>query len=118
MRLSIKYDISVNYYVRTELPRKRDKLQGLKKSYIEKQAISQRLQVRASQLNDDIAALQTTTEKHLVAFETQHALRLEEIAALAVTFQESRANRDAKYQELQALQMQKGTTKHTINYFS
>lgn len=67
-----------------------------------------RLKNRAAGFREDIAALQTAAGKHLVAFETQNALRTEELESLAVTFQERRAHRDAKYQELQALHKQKG----------
>lgn len=80
----------------------------LEGSYIQQLILMRRLKNRIEEFTGEIAALQTTAEKHLVVFETQNTLRDEEIASLSATFQEKRAHRDAKYQELQALQKQKG----------
>jgi len=94
--------------MQAELPHQKDKLLRLEGSYIPQLILLRRLKNRISEVSGDIAALQTTAEKHLVAFETQNALRGEEIASLSTTFQEKRAYRDATYQVLQALQKQKG----------
>ena len=80
----------------------------LEDSHTQQNILLGRIKNRISEFTGDIAVVQTTAEKHLVAFEAQNALREEEIASLAATFQEKRAHRDAKYQELQALQKQKG----------
>lgn len=92
-----------------ELPRQKDKLFRLKDSHTQQNILLGRLKNRASEFTGDIAVLQTAAEKHLVAFEAQNALREEEIASLTAAFQEKRAHRDAKYQELQTLHKQKGT---------
>ena len=95
--------------MQSELPRQKDKLLRLEDTHTQQNILLGRLKNRVSEFTGDIAVMQTTAEKHLLAFEAQNALREEEIASLTATFQEKRAHRDAKYQELQTMHKQKGT---------
>ena len=85
------------------------KLKSLQATLAEKQTLREQLTKNAASLTTEFSAMGFTASTHRMAFEAQNALRMEEITALTATFEQTRLHKDAKYQELQALQNQKGT---------
>lgn len=107
LRFLLSSFVTISFY--TELPLKVSKLKCLQASLAEKKIQCEQLTQQAVSLTEELTALDTTANTHRVAFEAQNALRMEEVTTLTATYEKTRLHKDAKYQELQALQNQKGT---------